>query len=597
MIKAILTISLFITCQVIYSQLIDWKTHYEKSSYQETPRYDETIRYCKQLAYNSDYIRYSSFGVSPQGRELPLLIVSTDKLFSPDEARKAGKAVVLIQASIHSGEPDGKDAGMMLLRDLIIHEKGLDKLKNLVVLFIPIFNVDGHEIWSKYSRINQNGPVESGYRATAQNLNLNRDYLKADAPEMQAWLKMYHSWLPEFFIDCHTTDGADYQYEITYGMEIGGNMEESLTQWQKEEFIPAMEKYMESKQMPVFPYVQFRRWHDPRSGLRTGVASPMTSTGYTALMNRPGLLIETHMLKPYKNRVSSTYEMILFSLDYLNTRAAELISMVMHADRKMAEGRYRRQALPIKYKISMQDSIMVNFRGIEYDVVESDLTGHSWFKYGTAKKDFILPYFNKALPDVAVKLPEAYFIPAEWTEVIRRLDDHHIAYYRLGESIYQDFESYSFPVVEWNKKPYEGRIQLNLKEVVPIEELRRVEAGTIVVPVEQSRVKIIAHLLEPQADNSLISWGFMNSVFEQKEYAETYVMEKMAREMIKADKKLKEEFEQKMASDPDFAGNHWAITNWFYEKTPYFDKRINKYPISKLTRVKKPNYGTKPVGF
>lgn len=597
MLKSIITISLILLGQIVHSQLIDWKTYYEKSAYQATPRYDETIRYCKQLAYNSDYIRYSSFGVSPQGRELPLLIVSTDKLFSPEEARKAGKAVVLIQASIHSGEPDGKDAGMMLLRDMIIEKKGLDKLTNLVVLFIPIFNVDGHEIWSKYSRINQNGPIESGFRATAQNLNLNRDYLKADAPEMQAWLKLYHSWLPDFFIDCHTTDGADYQYEITYGMEIGGNMDEDLTRWQKDEFIPAMEKYMDSKQMPVFPYVQFRKWHDPRSGLRTGVASPMTSTGYTALMNRPGLLIETHMLKQYRNRVSSTYEMILFSLDFINTRATELNSLILHAGRKMAEGKYRRQALPVKYKISMQDSIMVNFKGIDYEVVKSDLTGHSWFKYGNTKKDFLLPYFNKTLPEVTVKLPEAYFIPAELTEIIRRLDDHNIQYYRLGESIYQDFESYSFPSVEWGKKPYEGRIQLNLKEVVPIEELRRVEAGAVVVPVEQSRVKIIAHLLEPQADNSLISWGFMNSVFEQKEYAETYVMEKMAREMIKSDKKLKEEFEQKMASDPDFAGNHWAITNWFYEKTPYYDKRINKYPISKLNRIKKPNYGVKPVGF
>jgi hypothetical protein len=253
--------------------------------------------------------------------------------------------------------------------------------------------------------------------------------------------------------------------------------------------------------------------------------------------------------------------------------------------------------LAIKHKISMEDSVMVNFKGIEYEAVKSDLTGHTWFKYGSTKKDFTLPYYNTSVAEISIKLPEAYFIPKEWTEIIRRLDDHHISYYTLDEAIFQEYESYQFSQVEWNKRPYEGRFQVNLREVKPIEEPRKMDAGTIIVPVEQARVKLIAHLLEPQADNSLISWGFMNTIFEQKEYAETYVIEKVAREMIQNDKKLKEEFEKKMASEPEFAGNHWAITNWFYEKTPYYDPRINKYPIAKLSRLKKPASGAKPITF
>lgn len=580
-----------------FSQFVDWETAYEKSGNQQTPRYDETIRYCKQLAYNSDYIRYTSFGTSPQGRELPLLIVSTDKCFSVEEAKKTNKAVILIQAAIHAGEPDGKDAGMLLLRDLLINQQDTQIFQHVVVLFIPIFNVDGHENWSRYNRINQNGPSEMGFRTTAQNLNLNRDFLKAESPEMKAWLTLFHTWMPDFFIDCHTTDGADYQYEITYGMEVSGNMDPGLTTWQKESFIPEMTQFMEGKNMPVFPYVQFRRWHDPRSGLRSGAASPITSTGYVALLNRPALLIETHMLKSYKKRVESTYQLLKFSISFVNENYAELKTKISQADLRASEKMFRKNPFPVKYKISMDDSTSIKFKGIDYEVIPSDLTGHPWFKYGTDKKDFQLSWFNKSVPEISVKLPEAYFIPPEWTSIIGLLDLHHIRYMKLSEPIYQEFESYEFPEVEWAKRPYEGRLQLSLKQVNSIEELRLLPVGTVIVPIEQSRARLIAWLLEPQSEGSLISWGFFNTIFEQKEYAETYVIEKMARDMIRDDKKLKQEFEEKMKSDPEFAGDHWAITNWFYQHTPYYDHRINKYPISKLSRVKKPTSDFKPTSF
>lgn len=578
-------------------QLIDWQTRFEKSNFLETPRYDETVRYCKQLAYNSDFIRYSNFGTSPQGRELPLLILSKDKLFTPEQARASQKAVILIQAAIHAGEPDGKDAGLMLFRDLFIDGQSPEILEHVVILFIPIFNVDGHEIWSQYSRINQNGPVESGWRATAQNLNLNRDYMKADAPEMRAWLNLFHTWLPDFFVDCHTTDGADYQYEITYGMETHGTMDPALTQWQVEEFIPSMTKYMDRQQMPIFPYIQFRKWHDPRSGLRSGVASPITSTGYVALMNRPALLIETHMLKPYKNRVFSTYQMLKFTISYVNENYLELQSHIARAEKNTASKSFRRKSFPLKYAISPKDSTMIEFKGIEYEILTSEITGHPWYKYGHEKANFTLPFFNVSEPEISVKLPEAYFLPREWIDVIEVLDAHHIQYSYLEETINQDYESYEFPEVEWGKRPFEGRIQLSLKQVKPIEDIRVLQQGTLIIPIEQPRAKLIAYLLEPQSESSFIAWGFFNSIFEQKEYAETYVIEKMAKDLLRDKPKVKEEFERKMKEEPEFAQNHYAITNWLYQHTPYYDTRINKYPICKLRDLKKPEYHFKPTSF
>lgn len=304
----------FFTFSFVHAQFnkIDKKmmTYYELSNYKETPKYDATIDFCKKLAQNSSEVKFMSYGKSPQGRDLPLLIISKDGDFDLKSIRQKGKVVLMIQACIHAGEPDGKDAGLMLIRDIVISKTATALLNNLCILFIPIVNVDGHERFGKYTRINQNGPTECGWRTTAQNYNLNRDFMKADAPETQAWLQLYNEWLPDFFVDCHVTDGADYQYALTYAMEVYGNMSPELTKWTNENYISKVEKMMKADSFPITPYVQFRNWHDPRSGLISWVAPPMLSQGYAAIQNRPGLLIESHMLKDYKTRVTATYEML-----------------------------------------------------------------------------------------------------------------------------------------------------------------------------------------------------------------------------------------------------------------------------------------------
>jgi len=205
-----------------------WQTYYEKSGYKRTPRYRETINFCQRLAESSSWVQLTYFGKSAQNRNLPLLIVDKDGCFSPESTRASGKIVLLIQAGIHAGEIDGKDAGLMLIRDIVIHKKATHLLDNVTLLFIPIFNVDGHERFGPYNRVNQNGPEEMGWRVTAQNLNLNRDFLKADTPEMQAWLRLFNQWIPDLLVDCHVTDGADYQYVITYGIETQANVAKPL---------------------------------------------------------------------------------------------------------------------------------------------------------------------------------------------------------------------------------------------------------------------------------------------------------------------------------------------------------------------------------
>ncbi len=574
-------LTLLLISTSLQSQDSTWLTYYEKSNFKETPRYKETIEYCKKLAKNSDWIHYQSYGNSPQNRKLPLLIASKNEKFTSEAFKNSDKAALLIQACIHPGEPEGKDAGMMLLRDIAINKKHANLLENINLLFIPIFNVDGHERFGPYNRINQNGPKEMGWRTTAQNLNLNRDFLKADAPEMKYWLEMFNKWMPDFFIDIHTTNGADYQYPLTYAMEIHGNMDPGLTKWQKNTYIKTITERMKKAGYPIFPYISFREWHNPESGIEAWAAKPRLSQGYTAIQNRPGLLIETHMLKNYKTRVVATYEMIKHTMKFLNKEYLQLQKLIDEADTYTASEEFRRKPFPVDFTAT-NDCTIVKYKGIEYKKVQSKITGTDIYKYGekpiTQKKE----YYNDLQPKKEVSLPECYIIPPEWMTVIKRIKLHGIKTYELPEKTEIDVTSYMFTNVNWHSSPYEGRQRITSLDINKYKQTEPFPAGSVVIPMNQRRARIIAHLLEPKAPDSFIKWGFFNAIFEQKEYAELYKIEEKARKMLKENPSLKKKFQEKKKSDKEFADNPWAISNWFYKRTPYWDEQKNNYPVAKI---------------
>lgn len=569
-------------------------TFYERSGGTKTPRYEETIDYCKKLADTSSMVYLSWFGTSPQGRPLPYMVVDKDGFIDPQTIKSAGRIILMIEACIHPGESEGKDAGLMLIRDLIAHRTShiahrtsdiTHLLDHISILFIPIFNVDGHERFGPYNRINQNGPEEMGWRVTATNLNLNRDFLKADAPEMQAWLKFFNRWKPDFFIDIHTTDGADYQYVITYMMETLGNMDPGLTAWCDTLFLPTWKQMLEEAGYPVFPYVEFRRWHDPKSGLVRDVAPPMLSQGYVALRNRPGLLIETHMLKPYKQRVEATYACLLDAIEILNHEYQTLRRLNQKADSLVTTGQFLDLPFTLQYRISRSDSTLVPFRGVEYFPVQSDITNGTWFQYQSDQPVvFEIPLFDKAIPKKTVSWPEAYIIPPQWHEVIMRLRLHGIEMKPLKQDSSIMVTSYRFKDPSWRFYPYEGRHPLTGYEYESFTETITFPEGSVIVTTSQPSARVIAHLLEPDGDGSLLYWGFFDPIFEQKEYFEFYVMEPMAKKMLEDDPELRKAFEQKMASDSAFAKSQWQILNWFLERTPYADTRKMVYPVARIER-------------
>ena len=579
--KYILLFFLSIGVLQVKAQKTSWDTYYEKSNYKETPRYEETISYCKKIARHAESVTFKAFGKSPRYRDLPLMIFNNDGNFTVDEVKQNGDLVVLIEACIHAGEPDGKDAGLMLLRDIAIHNKYTEFLDQITILFIPILNPDGHERFGPYNRINQNGPEQMGWRTNAQNLNLNRDFLKADAPETKHWLKIFNKWIPDFFIDIHTTDGADYQYPLTYAMETFGNMDKGLTQWQKDSYLEPIKTRMSKEGYPIFPYISFREWHNPESGLVSWAAKPRLSQGYTALQNRPGLLIETHMLKDYKTRVAATYKMLKHTLKLLNEEHKTLKNKIRKADAYAASKAFREQPFAVNFKTA-EDCTMITFKGIEYKKVQSKLTGSTWFQYGHETKTFEIPYFNNVIPTAQVNLPICYIIPPEWKKVTDRIVMHGIQTDTLKETISIHAESTKFTNVTFKNTPYEGRQRVEKTDMKTFQNKQRIPQGSIIVPMNQRRARVIAHMLEPQAPDSFLKWGFFNAIFEQKEYAELYVMEEMAREMMAKDSTLRKKFETKKKKDPEFANSPWAISNWFYRRTPYWDDEKNSYPVLKL---------------
>ena len=326
----------------------DWLTHFEKSNQLESPDYENTLKYFQKFVETSPNVRIKTIGITPQGRELKVIIVSKDKAFTPEQAKKTGKAIVLIQNGIHPGEVEGKDACMLLLREILITKEKQSLLENTILLIIPVLNIDGHERISPFNRPNQNGPKKMGWRTNALNLNLNRDYLKADSQEIRSFLKLFNDWLPDFMIDNHTTNGADYQYHVTYGIETHQNIDRGLINWIDKKYLPHLLNNVEKDGFIIGPYMEFKSG-TIESGIIDLPAPPRLSHGYCATQNRICLLVETHSLKPFANRVFSTKSMMEHSLSFVNDNHKELILLNKQADKET-----------VKYYLSTKKEVSIS---------------------------------------------------------------------------------------------------------------------------------------------------------------------------------------------------------------------------------------------
>ncbi|ATC94682.1 M14 family metallopeptidase [Pseudoalteromonas tunicata] len=544
-------------------------TEFELSGGLASPNYQMTMEYVDKLvSVNPDIFALEIIGYSDQKRAIKMLKVTASK---DKHQLNDKKPTLLIQAGIHSGEIDGKDAGFMLLRDIAVGDKKalLDKVN---ILFIPILNVDGHERSSEFNRINQRGPVEMGFRTNAKNLNLNRDYTKLDTPEIRALVKVVNQYNPQLYLDIHVTDGADYQYDVTYGfMPTFASESPKISTVLANDFRPKIDSQLHAMGHLPGDFVFLMDPRDLKQGLAGWVATPRYSNAWGDLRNLPTILVENHSLKPYKQRVLGTY---VFLEAVINTLAEQ-------KDKLIAAVKFEQQNLPSQLVVERgysKEPDHIDFAGISYEHFDSELTGHKEVRYTGKKQQFNkLPIYWQKDKKVVVDVPKAFYVPAQYPEVLQSLSLQGIEYQTASEAELSNLEQWAVNEFKFAALPFEGRMRVSASFDVRAASPDK-SISWYKVPTSQPLGKLAVHLLHPQAQDSLFQWGFFNTIFQRTEYVENYALEPYAKVMLAQNSKVKAEFDAKLA-DPAFANSADARAAWLYKQTPYYDQAYLQYPI------------------
>ena len=558
----------------------------ERSGFRETGRYDEVIGLCETFArLHPDAVRCIRFGTSPEGRPMQALVASRSGALDPGAARAAGLPVALVQGGIHAGEIDGKDAGFLALRELLDGSAAPGALDDMVLVFVPVFSVDGHERFGAWNRPNQRGPREMGWRTTAQNLNLNRDYAKADAPEMQAMLALVEAWDPIAYVDLHATNGAQFEHDISIQVEPVHAGDDALREVGRAFRDAVIGDLAAQGSLPLPYYPSFVEHDNPASGFEDGVSPPRFSTGYFLLRNRIGMLVETHSWKEYPVRVRITRNTVVSVVAQIARHGRDWMRVAREADaRSAALGGH---ALTLAWKATGA-SRTVDFRGYAYTRTPSEVSGALMTRYDeTTPQLWRIPMRDTLAPSLEVALPRGgYLVPAAHADWVGdKLRQHGIAF-RTVSTAQPALAAEAFRATKATPAgtSVEGHQRLAL-EGAWAPEAMDVAAGALFVPIAQPKARLVAALLEPQAPDALAAWGRFNTHFERKEYMEDYVAEQVAREMLARDPALRAEFEAKLRDDAAFAGSAEARLDFFYRRHSAWDARYNLYPVLRTDTV------------
>ena len=551
-----------------------WVTPAEKTGLKATPRYEETLTWLRRLVAAAPQLSLLSVGRSLAGRDVGMVVASREGASTPRALRASGKPLLLAHGGIHAGEIDGKDAGLMFLRDLTVGGRYGRLLDRANLLFIPILNVDGHERFSAYGRVNQRGPEEMGWRTNGRNLNLNRDFAKLDTEEVRSLVTVIETWEPDLYLDLHVTDGADYRYDITFGFTGGAGYSPAGAGWLETVLKPALHRALEAEGHIPGPLVFLRDGRDPAQGNLDWTAGPRFSNGYGDARHLPTVLVENHSLKPYRQRVLGTYVLLVSSMETLGAQG-EALRRATREDRKR-----RRDPLPLSFELSGDPPEMVEFLGVESRVSLSPVSGALKQEWTGRPATQEIPFLRIDQPDAVASRPEAYWIPPHWPEVIRRLEIHGIATERTERPVTVEVEMLRFGEPDFAAAPFEGRLRVS---AATTRELRRQEfpPGSVRVSTDQELGDLAMLLLEPASPDSFFQWGFFLEVLQRTEYMEAYVTEPMAARMLARDEGLAAEFRQRLQSDPAFAGDPRARLEFFFERTPYWDQRWRLYPVGR----------------
>lgn len=551
---------------------------FEKTNGLESATYFEAIDWYKNLDNKSTRVLVKEMGMSDAGYPLHLVMVCNDGKFDAVQWHKQNKAVILINNGIHPGEPDGIDASMMLVRDIVYNKVKLPD--NVVVAFIPVYNIGGCLNRNSYSRANQNGPLEYGFRGNAQNLDLNRDFTKNDSKESKAFAQIFHLLDPDILIDNHVSDGADYQHTMTLLTTQYDKLGAGLGGWLKNNFEPQLYKGMTEKNWDMTPYVNFET-ETPDKGMDMFYDPPRYSSGYAALFQTIGFVPETHMLKPFKDRVLSTYALSLTVIEKASVNAVELIAQRKKARIEVA----KEKSFPFKWTVDTTKFSFITFKGYEQGFKPSDATGLNRMYYDRSKPfTKQVKFFNVFNASGFIEAPAAYIIPQGWYGVIDLLKLNNVQMQQFKNDTLIDVDAYHIDDYKAFPKPYEKHHKNFAVKVTAINQKIRFLKGDHIIWLNQPANRYLVNMLEPIGDDSFFSWNFFDAILQQKEGYSDYRWDDLAAEVLKKDPALKAKLEEKKKTDEKFAANSTAQLDFIYKNSPYYEPGHNRYPVYRLTR-------------
>ncbi|MFZ6692803.1 M14 family metallopeptidase [Undibacterium sp. SXout20W] len=580
-------LALALTSNSIFA-LENLSTTAQQTSYRQTGRYEEVETLCRNFQKNyPKTVRCQEFGRTAEGRPMMALIATRTNAFVPYSAKDKQIPVTLIQGGIHAGEIDGKDAGFQTLKEALDNTAAKNALDKQVFIFVPVFNVDGHERFAKWNRPNQRGPEEMGWRTSAQNFNLNRDYLKADTPEMQAMLRLINQWDPLVVVDLHVTDGAKFEHDISIQIEPSLAGDSVLKQTGLIFQRNVIADLAAQGSLPLPFYMAFDKEDDPMSGFIDKVPTPRFSHGYFQLRNRFGILVETHSWKDYATRVRITRNTIISVLDQVAKNGTEWRKQALEADMRTVSS--AGQIIPLTYK-NTDNFQTIDFHGYAYTRRPSDISGALMTRYDeNTPQIWKVKLHAEVAPDVLIKLPQGgYLVPAAYAKlVIEKLRVHGIQFESLTNGLSDiEVERFKTSSAEIAAISNESHQMLKLQGEWANSQ-HSFGKGALFIPIAQPKAALLAAMLEPASPDSLVSWGYFNNNFERKEYMEAYVAEDVAREQLAADPALKMAFEKKLNKDKAFAKSPEARLEFFARRHSSWDQEYQQYPIYRTNFIPK----------
>jgi hypothetical protein len=572
-------IILLITC---YSYLPAQSvlTVFEQSKGSQTATYEQGVAFYRELAGNSPIIQMQTFGPTDSGEPLRLILISGDGTFDIEKIRNQGKAILLINNAIHPGEPDGVEASMMLARDIAANPAAYRAILDRIVIgIIPFYNIGGVLNRNSHTRANQNGPEEYGFRGNARHYDLNRDFIKCDTRNAASFQGIFHYLDPDVFIDTHTSNGADYQYVLTIiptqKDKLGGPLGEYLDQT----MMPFLYDHMAKNAYEMTPYVSSLGRTPEEQGITDFLEGPRYSTGYAALFHTIGFMPETHMLKPFAQRVEATSHFLEGALKVVHRDKDKILD----ARRRQKEAAARQTVFPLTWTMDTTRHETITFKGYEVEYPVSPVTGGPRMYYNREKPfEKEIPYYHRYLPDLTVEKPAAYLIPQGWFNVVEQLQRNGVEMERLPADTSLTVTAYLIDDYQTSRRPYEGHYPHFGVQARRERQTIRFRAGDWYVPLNQPRNRYLLETLEPQAPDAYFAWNYFDPILQQKEYFSSYVFEDRALELLAQDPELKAEFEARKAADPEFAGNGRAQLDFIYKRSPHYEPEHLRYPVFRL---------------